>query len=154
MQLESRQTQMFMDLYQSKFDKNGLEAVFTILNLEWEDEKDYMTKYSGIEGNTEIPAIFESQAGYMDGLGLLVKKKMIDVDTVYDIAGTRVILLWFKLETLVKAFRDPKWGVPDYAEHFEYLADEMLRIRKQRGHPIPYTNYLHPSSELFKEYNP
>ena len=56
--------------------------------------------------------------------------------------------------TVLKELRKPPWGMPDYEENFEYLANEMIKIRKQRGLPIPYTIYIHPTSDLYQIYNP
>jgi hypothetical protein len=151
-QLETRKTQMFMQLYQSKYDREGLENVFTILNMEWDDMNDYMEKY-GIAEHPDIGAMVESQSGYMEGLGILVKEGMVDIEMVYKVAGSRILLLWFKMETMLKGFRDPYWNVPDYAENFEYLANEMIKMRRQKGLPIPYLNYLHPKSTLHKTLN-
>jgi len=147
----SRQTEMLMRLHESKYDREGLEALFTLMNLEWEDVDDYMEIYAGITGKTEIPTMFESQSSYMDGLGYIVKNGIVDVDTVYHIAGRRILFFCFKLETIIKAFRDQSWGTPDYAENFEYLANEMIKIRKEKGLPVSYTIYLHPTSELHQE---
>jgi hypothetical protein len=152
-QLETRKTQMFMQLYQSKYDREGLENAFTILNLEWDDINDYMEKY-GLAEHPDIGAMVESQSGYMEGLGILVKEGMVDIEMVYKVAGSRILLLWFKMETMLKGFRDPFWGVPDYAENFEYLANEMIKMRRQKGLPIPYLNYLHPKSTLNETLNP
>jgi hypothetical protein len=148
---KSRKTEMLMRLHESKYDREGLEALFTLINLEWEDLDDYMEKYSGMAGRTEIATMFESQSSYMDSLGFLVKNGTVDLDTVYHVACRRILFLWFKLETIIKAFRDPSWGTPDYAENFEYLANEMIKIRKQKGLPIPYLVYLHPKSTLRQE---
>ena len=148
---KTRQIQMFMQLYESKYDQEGLEALFTLMYLEWEDFDDYMEKYSPVTGDTKIAVMMESQVSYMDGLGLLVKNIEVDLETVYNVAGRRVLLLWFKLETLIKSFREPVWGMPEYAENFEYLAYEMIRIRRQKGLPIPYLVYLHPTSKLHQE---
>ena len=41
---QTRKTQMFMQLHQSKYQQNGLESIFRLMNLEWEDYDDYMKK--------------------------------------------------------------------------------------------------------------
>jgi hypothetical protein len=145
---------MFMQLHQARYDKEGLDAMFTLYFLEWDDFDDYLEKFGAISGHNEISAAFESQSSYLDGLGLMVKEDMIDIETVYHVAGRRILMLWFKLETIIKGFRRPQWGAPDYCEHFEYLANEMIRIREEKGLPIAYKYLIHPTSELHQKYNP
>lgn len=151
---DSRKTQTFVQLHQARYDKEGLDAMFLLYSLEWDDFDDYLEKYAATSGkHNEISAAFESQSSYMDGLGLMVKENMIDAETVYHVAGRRVLMLWFKLETVIKGFRHPQWGALDYCEHFEYLANEMIRIRQEKGLPIAYTYLIHPTSELQQKYN-
>jgi len=153
MQLETRKTQLFMQLHQSKYDQKGLENIFLLMNLEWDDFDDYMRKYGGLEGHIETAAALESWLSYFDGLGILVKEDMIDLDMVYNVALTRILFMWFKFETIIKEFRKDPWNLPDYCQNFEYLAEEVLRIRREKGLPIPYINMIHPTSELYQEYN-
>jgi len=150
---KTRQIQMFMQLYESKYNQEGLEALFTLMYLEWENVEDYMMRHSPVTGDNKIAVMMESQVSYMDGLGLLVRNKEVDLETVYNVAGRRVMLLWFKLETIIKSFREPVWGMPEYAENCEYLAYEMIKMRRQKGLPIPYLVYLHPSSTLHQEFS-
>jgi hypothetical protein len=153
LQLETRRTQIFMQLHQSKYDQEGLEAIFKLMNLEWENFEDYMEKHSGIGGHYEIAAALESWISYFDGLGILVKDNVIDLDMVYNIAFSRILFVWFKFETIIKGFRNPPLGWPDYGQHLEYLANEMIKIRRQQNLPMAYSNLIHPTSELFEEYN-
>jgi hypothetical protein len=126
--------------------------MFTLFNLKWDDFDDYLEKYSALSGHPDIAAAFDSQIGYLDGIGTMVKENMIDVNTVYNVDGRRILMMWFKFETVVKGFRDPKWGTPDYGDNFEYLAQEMIRIRKEKGLPVAFSYLMHPTSELDKEY--
>ena len=153
MQLQARKTQMFMQLHQSKYDQKGLENIFLLWNLEWDNLEDYLSKYGGQSGNIETAAALESWLSYFDGLGILVKEDMIDIEMVYNVAHTRILFMWFKFETIIKEFRKDPWNLPDYCQNFEYLAEEVLRIRIEKRLPIPYFNIIHPTSELNKEYN-
>ena len=146
-QTKSRQTQMFMQLHEAKFDREGLEAFFNLNNRKWDDFDDWMKKY-GPSTHPEQAAIMESQISYMEGLGILVQDGMVDINIVYRIAGRRIIQLWYRLETVIKGLREMAPGPgPDYSEYFEYLANEMIKIRKQKGLPL-YEDRLHPTSTL------
>jgi hypothetical protein len=70
--------------------------------------------------------------------------------------GLRSIMLWFKLETIVKGFREADGVMSaehDFATNFEYLANEMIKIRKENNVKLP-DYWLHPKSRLRKELNP
>ena len=102
--------------------------------------------------NPKHAAVMESQMSFFEGLGVIIKKQVIDLDTVYDIFSNRIISLWLKYETVIKGLRRTVGAGPgeNYCENFEYLANEMIRIRKQRGTSFPL-QYLHKTSTLHKE---
>ena len=150
---QARKIQTFMQIHQRQNDQKEQETLYMLYNLEWINFEDYIDKYSAMSGHPEIAGAFDSQLSYYDGIGTMVKENMIDLETVYNIAGRRILMLWFKFETIVKGFRDPKWGIPDYGENLEYLAEEMIRIRKEKGLPISFTYLIHLTSELNEEYN-
>jgi hypothetical protein len=89
---------------------------------------------------------------YFEGLGVLVRGNMVDVNTVYNMMGRRIVSIWMKYETVIKGLRklvDPGPG-PDYCENFEYLANEIIKIRLQKGLPL-YEYLMHPTSTQFKK---
>ncbi len=150
-QTKSRQTQMFMELHEAKYDRDGLEAFFNLYNRKWKDFDDHQQKY-GPMTHPDQAAIMESQISYMDGLGILVQEGMVDIDLVYKIAGRRIIQLWHQLETVIKGLREMAPGPgPDYSEYFEYLANEMIKIRRGKGLPL-FEDRLHPTSTLHQEH--
>ena len=121
--------------------------MFMLHNLEWTDFDNYLEKYSAISGHPDVAAALESQLGYLDGVGTMVKENILDVNTVYNVDGRRILMLWFKFESVIKGFRDPRWGTPDYGENFEYLAGEMIRIRKEKGLPIAFEYLTNTSNK-------
>jgi hypothetical protein len=146
----AQQIQMLQRLHDSKSDKEGLEHFFELMWLEWSDFDDYMSKYSP-RNNPKTSSIMESQLSYLDGLGVLVKNNVVDLETVYDITGRRIIMIWFQFESVIDGLRKgPDFGPgPDYCESFEYLAEEMIKIRNRRGQPLPIY-YLHPTTTRYK----
>jgi len=143
-QRENRKAQLFMQLYQRKFDQQGLENWFNLLNMEWEDFDDFNHKYNR-QSNPEIYALIESQISFYEGLGVLMQEKKIDPDMVYKLVGRRILILWAKMRDMIKGWRLMDHGPgPDYAEPFEYLVGEMIKIRKLKGLPL-YEGRLDPS---------
>jgi hypothetical protein len=150
-QNKTRKTQLFMQLHQAKTDQKGLENVFILMNLEWANFADYMSKYGGLAGHHETAAALESWLSYFDGLGILVKEGMIDLDMVYKVAFSRILFMWFKFETIIDEFRKEPYGMPDYCQNFEYLAEKVMEIRRKKGLPLPYISEIHPTSKRYKE---
>jgi hypothetical protein len=147
---KAQQIQMLQRVHDSKSDIEGLEHFFELMWWEWKDYDDYMSKYSP-PNNPKNSSIMESQLSYLDGLGVLVKNKVVDLETLYDITGRRVIQYWFKFESVIDGLRKgPDFGPgPDYCESFEYLAEEMIKIRQRKGYPLP-VHYLHPTTIRYK----
>ncbi len=128
LQLETRQAQLYMNLYDTYHSPEFRKLLYTMLDLEWKDYDEWYEKYG--RGNPEEIA-FGSVMGYFNGLGLLVKKGLIDADTVYDLLATWIVVVWEKYLPIVLAQRDvfnrPVWG------EFEYLYNEVKKIDQQ--HP-------------------
>jgi len=73
-ELETRQAQLFMQIYDrfqsSEFQRN--DYLFT--RWEWEDFEDFSIKH----GNADSYSIHSSIGSYYEGIGLLVKRGLID----------------------------------------------------------------------------
>ena len=150
---KARQTQTLMQLYQTRYSPEGVKRLWSIMSMEWTDFDDWMKKYSPSRNtDSDNSAMSTSSWNFYDGLGILVKKNIVDIETVYSMLGIRILMVWFKCETLIKGLRSMEPG-KDYLENFEYLANEMIRIRRQRGVQLPLAR-LHPTSTLHKELNP
>ena len=147
---KARQAQMLMQLHETKYDPEGMLAYFTLLNATWEDFDDYFQRYSRIP-DPEFTAKMESQMSYFEGLGVLLKNKMVDVNTVYDMMGSRIVSLWIKYESVIKGLRAMERGPGhNYSENFENLAMEMIKIRKRKGLHI-FPQHQHLTSTLNQE---
>ena len=149
-QTKSRQTQIFMQLHEEKYDREGLEVFFDLQNWDWEDYDDYQRKY-GPYTHPELAALMESQVSYFEGLGILVQDGMVDINIVYKIAGRRINQLWHQFEAVIKEIRKMARGPgSDYAESFEYLATEVIKLRRQNGLEL-FEDRIHPTSTLYQE---
>jgi hypothetical protein len=145
----SRRTEMFMQLYHSTYNPENMQRFWQLMALDWKDYDDFMERY-GPAVNPEEAALRTQSYNFYDGLGLLVRDGTVDIDTVYRMMGRRIIIVWYKFETIIKGLRIQPDPGPDYAENFEYLANEMVKMRQQRGLPLPLGR-LHPTSTLLPE---
>lgn len=144
-QNKTRQTQTFLQLHEAKYDHEGLEAFFKLQNRDWDDFEDYMEKY-GPYTHPEETAMYESQVSYMEGLGILVQEGMVDINIVDKLTGRRILQTWQKFEQIIKEVRLMQPGPgPDYCESFEFLASEIIKIRKKKGLTI-YEDRFHSTS--------
>jgi len=148
---KTRQREMFMQLYNQTYNSEEMKRFWQLMNLEWEDYDDFRAKY-GPDINQQEAAVRTVIFNFFEGLGLLVKDNMVDVNTVYSLTGRRIIMVWFKFETIIEGLRIYADAGPDYLENFEFLANEMIRIRTQKGLPLP-VGRLHPTSKLHQLYS-
>ncbi len=143
-QLETRQTQLFMQLYQDLLSENNMRSLLDLLNMEWEDYDDFERKL-GSDNNTDSFVKRTSIWFRMNGIGLLLRDEMIDPEKVFDLLGTWIIWLWMKWEFIINELR-VRYHQPELYTEFEYLAVEMRRVRLGRGIteelPDTYTRYV------------
>ena len=101
LQLETRQTQLFMQTYQ-KVATPELQTLASELNgWEWKDFDDFKEKYFD---DTKKRGDWASTMVLFDGLGVLLKKHFIDPEMLFNLeqSGTRGgVLLWFKFKPII-----------------------------------------------------
>jgi hypothetical protein len=130
MQLETRQAQLFMQIYSRQYDRETRENIHFVDKIEYENYEDFIEKY-GIENNPDYLKI-SSLVTYYEGIGVLVKRKLIDPSIVDDLMSSPIIRVWEKLRGYVEERRE-RTGHVESAEHVEYLYEIIKAIRdKQR----------------------
>jgi hypothetical protein len=129
-EIETRQAQLFMDVFNHFITKEMMRDENEVLfQWKWEDFKDFWEKY-GPETNNEAFSKWDSVETYIKGVGVLVKRKLIDPDLVKDLMGTGIILHWEKFGSVIKEIRRRYW--PHAYEWYEDLYNEMKK-REQAG---------------------
>jgi hypothetical protein len=132
LQLETRKAQLYMQLFlrisSDEFVKKSLE----LLKMKVDDVDDFMEKYiSGPESS--LHAKLFSMFWHIDGLGYMMSQKLIDPEMVYNFGGGFAqVWHWKKWEPLVLRMRKLR-GEPEFLKWFEYTANEMMRIRREKG---------------------
>jgi hypothetical protein len=140
LQLETRSLQLFMQLYQDMSSPENVKTWVEIMNWEWNDYDDWTRKY--VEKNQEAYAKRASVFRRYNTMGIFLRDNRIDSELLYDYVGTSVIGTWDKYGRL----RNDR---PELLQWFEYLADEMKKIRKNRGitSPVILTGNINTSLE-------
>ena len=125
-QNRTRQAQLFMQVHAQWGDRAFIKGFYDILNKwEWKDFDDWGSKY-GQSSNEEAFLTFCEIIWYFDGVGLLVRERLIDIGLVEAIYLDRVIKLWDKGYTLTMGLRELNRN-PDYYGNFEYLYNELKK---------------------------
>jgi hypothetical protein len=129
--LETRQAQLFMQLYDHYYDRDTMKDESEVIwQWKWKDFEDFWEKY-GLSTNVQAFTKFDSWATYIKGVGVLLKRRLIDPDLVYDLMGTSIILLWEKYGSVIKEIRK---RIYPHAYEFEELYNEMKK-REQKLQP-------------------
>ena len=121
-QNRTRQAQLFMEIY-SQFSQSGFLDFSLRLKEAFLDHKE--------EG---IPEFWEKNRGdalsvlsFYEGVGVLVKRKLVDINLVADLISGPCMSLWKAIEPWItrNRVRDSR---PQTWEYFEYLYHEIQKI--------------------------
>ena len=128
--LETRQVQLFMNVY-SRFDNPVLLNSFVkaLYSQEWSDFDDWYMKY-GPQGDIDGYASWLFLNNSIQGIGVLVRKNLVDVGIVYDLMGTMVARHWEKAEPLVRGLRE-RFQVKIYND-VEFLYNELRKYSENQ----------------------
>ena len=150
LQLETRQTQLFMNLYETWRNVQYRKQWLELMHLKWTDWEDFRGKYGLYSGEAHPELLtFQSQMSFFDGIGVLVKKGLIDIGYVHELLYTTIMWTWEKNQPLVEGFRRvvTPWEdhlrvvrvetgeeiYPEIYKNFEYLYDELMNYIEE--HP-------------------
>jgi hypothetical protein len=142
--LETRQTQLYMQIYQQiadeKFGKNYVE----LLNMTWKDYDDFEKKY-GSDEHPEKYALRWNLWYISDGVGYMVRRGMIDVETVLNLGGSTFKAMWEKSKDIVIEQRR-RYGLPGLLNNWEYLVNEIKKWENEHEvisqMPSTYLSYV------------
>jgi hypothetical protein len=131
LQLETRQAQLFMQIHSQIVAGEIIDYVLEIVDeWSWEDYDDYYRKYID---DKEKDAIGSKVAMYIEGIGVLSKRGLIDASLVDDLMSGMILAYWEKVEDVTKEYRR-RANFPQASEWVEYLYYEIKSIAKEQ-HP-------------------
>jgi hypothetical protein len=130
-QNRTRQAQLFMPIYSRFQEKDFMRQFSDITNIwDWTDFDDFSEKY-GPNTNPEAYSSWLMVLTYFEGVGVLVKRKLIDPYLVDDLMSGLIIRLWEKSKSYIIGVRKlRKW--PQFAEYVEYLYNEIKPIAEKQ----------------------
>jgi hypothetical protein len=134
LQLETRQTQIFMQIYQQINTEEVYKSWAELVNVGKIDYEDYLKKYD----STVNPDHFAKRAQIWysyNTIGELLRQGIIELDLLNRLSlGPMVITMWERWEHIIRKTRERERG-PDLWEGFEYLYNEVKNYRDREGYP-------------------
>jgi hypothetical protein len=126
-ELETRQAQLFMQVYDHWSSRDAVRAYGLIrFKHQWKDLEDWIRQFMpsvNPEGYTD----FMTHSVFFEGLGMLVKRNLIDVSMVEDLYSQRIIWYWEQHKPILLEGRKIT-NDPTQYDSMEYL----YNIMKQR----------------------
>lgn len=117
-QTRIRQTDLVMRLY-SQFSSLEFQKMWQeIMKREAKDYNAYSHEYGTAE--------FLSVGIFFEGIGILLRRKLIDIELVDDMFTSPIKLTWEKVKDVTLESRRVR-NQPEVFEWFEYLYDEMKK---------------------------
>lgn len=119
-----RQTESILRLspWFSMNAKEVQEAINRVCSAEYTDYKDYLAKYAGKPEQTSLKLL----GNYFEGIGILVRRKLVGTDIVFDFWGDLAQSIWEGNEEIILAMREDS-DAPRMFEFWEYLSKEMRK---------------------------
>jgi hypothetical protein len=125
--LETRQAQLFMQVYRSFYDPEFMKNIFRRMNREWADYEDYLQKY-GRDSNPDSWGESVAAGGYFEGIGVLLEEELLDITKVEKLMGSIIINYWEKIQPLIYEMRE-RSGNQRVWKYFEYVYDAVVEER-------------------------
>ena len=131
--LETRQTQLFMYMYDRWSDPEFMKHYYEIMEWSWTDYDAFWERY-GASKNPDTYLHFSTIGKFFEGVGVLVKRELVDPSLVDDLMSGHILRFWEKFgETVIKE-RQVRENSPQYYEYVEYLYSVIKPIVESQ-HP-------------------
>ena len=104
-------------------------AAVRTLNLEFTGYDDFVKKYGKIHSEKPEQTAVLAVANYLDALGILARRRLVDVDLIFEFWSGDIPDLWEKIKPLVEGMRK-KSNYPILV-NAEYLYNEMQKRENQ-----------------------
>lgn len=126
-QKKMRQTDLVVRLYSAFSGKELQEGYFEIRQLEFVDYDDFMKKYR-MPSKSIVP--LWQVCKFFDGVGVLLRRKLVDIGLVDELFHTEATLLWEKVKPIAEG-RRKELNQPTIYQPFEYLYNELKKREQQ-----------------------
>jgi hypothetical protein len=111
------------------------QAMVTIINLRFKDYDDFVKKYGPLASDRPEQMAIMTIQNYLETLGTLVRRKLVDVKLVYEFWGHNLMLYYEKMKPLaegaIKQYDQPWYGESQTGTNAEYLYNELKKIEQK-----------------------
>lgn len=121
---------MTNNLLQYQTSPEGIRRLAELLNMKWSSYEEFEEKY-GSDNNIDNHAMRLSVWNIYNIIGRQLKAGFLDRETIYQIGPSGVVWTWAKFRSVIEEYRRRSFG-KDAWDGFEYLADEMLRMKLEK----------------------
>lgn len=106
------------------------QAYVKVLNIEFDDYDDFVKKFGSPLAEKPEQMALMTVGNYFEAIGTLLRRKLLDMDLVWDYWGETFIMLWeerykYYVEGTRKEFNQPEFG-----DAGEYLYNEMKKRQR------------------------
>ena len=129
---ETRQAQLFMEIYRTWSSMETIKIRRELETWAWTDYDDFIQKY-GVTNNPDAYSSFQKLGAWYEGIGVLIKRKLIDPTFVDDLMSGVILWGWETFGSIVREHR-VRENMPFYFEFWEYLYEEISAIAHKQ-HP-------------------
>ena len=135
-QLETRQAQLFMQVFDRYNTVENNKNYNMMMNLEWSSFEEYQSKYY-LNADEIFRATISKTFGSYEALGVMVEEGFLDPNILAKYISSEVINLWEKYGPIVTEYRK-RVDYPNIYNKFEYLYREMKKLRPETPKPEEY----------------
>ena len=126
--VKQRQTDLVWRLYSDANSKQHHDAWIKIMNSKFENYDDLVEKHGQLFSGKPIPDAFLIVANFYEGVGVLLHRKLVDIDMIVDLLPTE--MTWEKVKPAVEGMRK-QFNEPKFYEWFEYLYNEVKKEKNK-----------------------
>jgi len=126
-QLETRQAHLFMTLYETARSREFRRQYYALtMQQTWNSYEEYLEKY-GPTSNMDVFSDHGALIEYFDGIGVLLKKDLVDLEMVKELLFTMIVKTWEKLGPVIIEARKIDVARSELYKNFEYLYNEVTK---------------------------
>ena len=136
-QTKIRQTDLLMRLAPWLNMTSGelQQAMVKVINLNFKDYNDFVKKYGPLASDKPEQMAIMTIGNYLETLGTLVRRKLVDIDLVYEFWGHNLMLYYEKMKPLadgaIEQYDQPWYGESQTGTNMEYLYSELKKVEQK-----------------------
>ena len=115
---------------QQFYSKENSRRFIDLRQMKFTNFEEFKKKYDSLV-NPENFADRWSFLGMLDVLGYQYKAGLIDLDTLYELNWSPILMIWVKFSSIIKEYKKSDYGRDQYS-NFEFLAHELWRLKMEK----------------------